>query len=106
MSSSGGVGLGRYSLSLEDVAKSVIANRFFQTFRLKILIPHSSILTAIVIVVLVAASPFEVAECFKTVELYVFSLRFRGSYGRASPWTWSTKIHPSANSRDRVGCAL
>jgi hypothetical protein len=43
---------------------------------LKILVTRSSLLTAIVIVVLVAAVPFAVAEFLKTGELYFLSRRF------------------------------
>jgi hypothetical protein len=43
---------------------------------LKISISRSSLLTAIVIVVLVAAMPFAVAEFLKTGHLYVFSRQF------------------------------
>jgi hypothetical protein len=44
--------------------------------RLKISITRSSLLTAIVIVVLVAAVPFALAEFLKSGELYIFSRRF------------------------------
>jgi hypothetical protein len=43
---------------------------------LKVSITRSRLLTAIVIVVLVAATPFAVAEFFRAGELYVFSRRF------------------------------
>jgi hypothetical protein len=45
-------------------------------FRLKISITRSSLLTAIVIVVLVAAVPFALAEFLKSGELYILSRRF------------------------------
>jgi len=43
---------------------------------LKLSISRSSLLTAIVIIVLVAAVPFAVAEFLKTGELYILSRRF------------------------------
>jgi hypothetical protein len=43
---------------------------------LKISISRSSLLTAIVIVVLLAATPFAVVEFFRTGQLYMFSRRF------------------------------
>jgi hypothetical protein len=43
---------------------------------LKLSISRSSLLTAIVIIVLVAAVPFAVAELLKTGELYILSRRF------------------------------
>jgi hypothetical protein len=45
-------------------------------FKLKYSISRSTILTATVIAVLVAATPFAVIEFFKTGELYVLSRRF------------------------------
>jgi hypothetical protein len=47
-----------------------------RTFTLKISISRSSLLTAIVIALLVVATPFAVAEFFRTSELYLFSRRF------------------------------
>jgi hypothetical protein len=44
--------------------------------KLKISISRSRLLTGIVIVVLVAATPFAIAEFFRTGEIYLFSRRF------------------------------
>lgn len=50
--------------------------RFSWISNLKISISRSTALTAIVILVLAAATPFAVAEFFRTGQLYVFSRRF------------------------------
>jgi hypothetical protein len=49
---------------------------FLENSNVKIRISRSSLLTAIVIVVLLAAVPFAVAEFLRTGQLYLFSRRF------------------------------
>jgi hypothetical protein len=50
--------------------------RFCWISKLKISISRSTALTAIVILVLAAATPFAVAEFFRTGQFYIFSQRF------------------------------
>jgi hypothetical protein len=50
--------------------------RFLWNSKLKISISRSSLLTAIVIAVLIAATPFAIAEFFRTGEIYILSRRF------------------------------
>ena len=50
--------------------------RFLWNIKLKISISRSSLLTAIVIAVLIAAMPFAIAEFFRTGQIYILSRRF------------------------------
>ena len=50
-----------------------MSGRRFRTSKLKISISRSSVLTAIVIAVLLAATPFAIWEFVRTSELYVLS---------------------------------
>jgi hypothetical protein len=70
---------------------------------LKISVSRSSLLTAIVVVALVIATPFAVTEFLNTRELYVLSRRFVDDMVARLHGPWEAKIHRSTYDRYCLG---